>query len=192
MCGSKQPAKVELACGRRAFYHGQGSVQWIRQNIERTLLASDPQVAAAFKASLTGHLWLMKAGRKWIIEARQRLVPTLASVGVPNSFVAQALCVHDGFLHSSVPPYAIVGDVLNTGEGSWTNVGSYGGGLQFLVGTWNRAAARNRAVPYAGSLSEIAAQPPMVQILAMWEIVRQDGGSFREWPNTGRACGLPM
>lgn len=78
-----------------------------------------------------------------------------------------------------------------SGEGGWTTVNSYGGGMQFTLGTWNRAAALSHGlVPFASSGSAIALQPPGVQILAAWLIVTQDSGSWREWPNTSRACGL--
>lgn len=77
------------------------------------------------------------------------------------------------------------------GEAPWNLVNGYGGGMQFMLGTWNRAAALSHgAVPFARSNSDIAAQSPAVQILAAWLIVEQDHWSWREWPNTGRACGL--
>lgn len=83
------------------------------------------------------------------------------------------------------------GTAGGSGEGGWTAAGgSYGGGLQFTLSTWNRAAALSGgAVPFAASTWAIARQPPRVQLLAAFLIVRQDGGSWREWPQTSRACG---
>jgi hypothetical protein len=78
-----------------------------------------------------------------------------------------------------------------SGEAAWNEVNAYGGGLQFTLGTWNRAAGLSRgAVPYASSTSAIAAQPARTQIFAAYLIVRQDGWSWREWPQTSRACGF--
>lgn len=127
----------------------------------------------------------------------------------PPSFVAQALCVHSGWHWTTSrprrrarPEYHLFGhwwwrtwDVPDSwaggsGEASWDEVNSYGGGMQFTLGTWNRAAGLSRgAVPYASSNSAIARMPVATQIYASWLIVMQDG-SWREWPNTARACGL--
>lgn len=121
----------------------------------------------------------------------------------PTWFVEDALCVHSGshYTHTrqhGPPEYVLWGHgywrtwkTTGNGEGAWPTVNSYGGGLQFTLGTWNRAAGLSHgAVPVASSNSSIAAQPAAVQILAAWLIVTQDDGSWREWPNTSRACGL--
>ena len=128
----------------------------------------------------------------------------------PARFVDAALCVHSGWHYTSrrpIPPrdpdYLLFGhgfwrtwDVPDriaggSGEGGWGEVdGSYGGGLQFTLGTYNRAAALSRRmVPFAASTSAIAAQSPAVQILAAYLIVSEDR-SWREWPQTSRACDL--
>lgn len=72
-----------------------------------------------------------------------------------------------------------------SGEGPWAIVNGYGGGMQFTLGTWNRAGA-----PYARSTSDIASASPEEQIRRAYVIVIGDGGSWREWPRTSRACGL--
>lgn len=140
------------------------------------------------------------------------LAPTARSgtrTAPPTWFVEQALCVHSGWHYTShrirgrAPEYVLwqhgywrtwdVPDSIagGSGEGGWRTVNGYGGGLQFTLGTWNRAAAMSAgAVPFAMSQSSIAAQPPATQIYAAFLIVRQDGWSWREWPNTSRACGL--
>lgn len=135
-----------------------------------------------------------------------------ASYPLPRWFVPEALCVHSGWhwaparsraqrrraeyflagrawIKSWDVPDSIAG---GSGEGGWNATGGgYGGGLQFTLGTWNRAASLSGGrVSYAASESGIAAQPPAEQMYAALMIVRQDGGSWSEWPNTSRACGL--
>jgi hypothetical protein len=122
---------------------------------------------------------------------------------VPSWFVEQALCVHSGWHYTShrirgaAPGYVLWGhgywrtvDVPDyvaggSGEGSWSGVvgGLYGGGLSFMVGTWNAAGA-----PFVGSTSDIAAMPPSVQIEHAYRVVHRDH-SWAEWPQTARACG---
>lgn len=128
----------------------------------------------------------------------------------PVAFVEAALCVHSGWhytdhwIRGERPDYVLWGhhywrtwDVPDTkpggsGEAGWSKVNSYGGGMQFTLGTWNRAAGISHgAVPYESSNAGIAQQPPAVQILAAWLIVDgQDHGSWGEWPQTSVACGL--
>jgi hypothetical protein len=77
-----------------------------------------------------------------------------------------------------------------SGEGGWSTVNSYGGGLQFTLGTWNMAARASAGmVPYASSGATIAALPARVQILAAFFVVSRRG-SWADWPQTSRACGL--
>lgn len=132
-------------------------------------------------------------------------------LNLPAWFVPQALCVHSGWQWSSRRPsrgahaeYRLAGrwwfrtaDVPDgyaggSGEGGWGNVsGSYGGGMQFTLGTYNRAAGLSRGrLPYASSNAGIAALTPEQQMYAAYLIVEQDGGSWSEWPQTSRACGL--
>jgi hypothetical protein len=120
----------------------------------------------------------------------------------PATVIAAALCIHDGYHYAThwQPgthlTYTLYGHgfwrttkTWSNGEGSWTGtVGSlYGGGLSFTLGTWNRAGA-----PYASSVQAIAQASPTEQIRRLVLIVAGDGGSYREWPTTGRACNLPM
>ena len=132
-----------------------------------------------------------------------RLVP-------PTSFVEGALCVHAGWHYTSHrprpglrPDYWLFGHGYwrtwklpygtgSEGEGSWSGVvGSlYGGGMSFTVGTWNEAAGYSHgSVPRVSSTYSIARQPPSVQIVATWLIVRKRG-HWGDWPQTSRACGL--
>jgi hypothetical protein len=114
---------------------------------------------------------------------------------VPPSFYPQALCVHDGWHYRIVGPrrratYVFGGVRLartwktwSNGEGSWHVWDPpYANGFQFLLGTWERAG---------GAASTWRSASPREQVYRAWRIVHgQDGGSWREWPNTSRACGL--
>jgi hypothetical protein len=86
----------------------------------------------------------------------------------PHWWYLQAVCVHRGESHNwriVNPPYA--------------------GGFQFMLSTYNRVGGRD-----AGSLSDLASHIPNEQYFHAWLVWKQDGGSWREWPNTSRACGL--
>lgn len=125
---------------------------------------------------------------------------------VPASFYPQALCVHSGwhyrrawsrrdkrqagyrfgpfwFIRTWDVPDSIKG---GAGEGGWDAVSSsYGGGLQFMLGTWHRAGGSGK------SMSAIAGASPAEQIYRAYRIVHgQDHDRWGEWPNTSRACGL--
>jgi hypothetical protein len=132
---------------------------------------------------------------------------------IPAWFVPQALCVHSGWHWSphrqrpgQRPEYRIAGrwwfrtvDVPDSisggsGEGAWTAAsGLYGGGLQLMLGTYNRAAGLSHGrLPVLSSNAQVAALSPAAQMYAAYLIVRQDRGRWSEWPWTGRACGLPQ
>ena len=138
-------------------------------------------------------------------------VPTVARSGtyghVPSTFVVQALCVHAGRHYTAHRyPGARLQYVLygrgyylahqnyddmphgragNDGEGAWNATAdpSYGGGLSFMVGTWNSAGGSVR------STYDIARATPSEQIYRAYVVWKRDGGSWREWPQTSRACG---
>ena len=139
---------------------------------------------------------------------------------VPVAFMEAALCVHSGWHYKAArnwPERRALGrqygrgpdywqgtvafyrtvDVPDSraggsGEGAWNNVNSlYGGGLQFMLGTWNRAVALSGGVlRYARSHADISRMSWAEQVYGAYMIVSQDGGSWREWPTTGPACGL--
>lgn len=139
---------------------------------------------------------------------------------VPVSFMEAALCVHSGWHYQAArnwPERRALGrryghgpdywqgsvafyrtwDVPDSirggsGEGAWNNVNSlYGGGLQFMTGTWNRAAGlAHGKLRYAHSHADISRMTWAEQVYGALMIVTQDGGSWREWPETSVACGL--
>lgn len=88
----------------------------------------------------------------------------------PRWWLPQALCIH-------------------AHEGAWNAIGYvngravYGGGLQFLPGTWIRA----RGAPL--SVYGIAKTSPREQLFRAWIIYTLDGRSWREWGTAG-SCGL--
>lgn len=91
-------------------------------------------------------------------------------------FLRSALCIHRG--ESGDFHY---GPQAHRYRGSWNG---YYGGWQFTLGTWQRA---DRLL---GRHDDPQWSPPWVQLWHVYAIWRDDGGSFREWPNTSRACGL--
>ncbi len=125
---------------------------------------------------------------------------------VPPAFVEQALCVHAGrhytarWYPGARPQYALFGHVFYLthpgyddiphgpagadGEGPWSGVvgGLYGGGLSFMVGTWNHAGGAAR------STYDIARASVAEQIYRAFVVVTRDG-NWREWPQTSHACG---
>lgn len=82
----------------------------------------------------------------------------------PKTWLAGALCVHSGESgnwHIHNPPYA--------------------NGFQFMYSTW---------VSAGGLPSTWISASPLEQIYRAWIVWSRDGQSWREWPNTSRACGL--
>lgn len=125
--------------------------------------------------------------------------------GPPVALVEDGLCIHSGWHYShhrvrgEKPEYRLWGiwywrttDVPDgilggNGEGGWTATSDrrYGGGMSFTIGTWNRAGK-----PYAATTYDIAHSPPQEQLRRFIVIVEGDHGSFGEWPQTSRACGV--
>lgn len=155
--------------------------------------------------------WVLLFALVLTASANAQATPPAPPPGPPVSAVLNELCVHAGWHYTSIrqagrsPDYVLWGhgywhtyDVPDyvaggSGEGGWTATSnpSYGGGLSFMVGTWNRAAGLSHGVvPYVSSTYGIAGQPPRVQLLAMWLIVQQDHGGYGEWPQTSVACGI--
>ena len=95
----------------------------------------------------------------------------------PYWFVKDARCVHshEASAWKWTPDF-------HPGYSYWNK---YWTGLQFDKGTWQRANAllHSHVDPHTGNVRAI--------ILHAYAIVREDGGSWREWPNSARMCGLP-
>lgn len=83
------------------------------------------------------------------------------------------------------PPHYNEWLCIHGGEGAWNaNTGNgYYGGLQFSQSTWTR----NGGLRYA-SRADLAS--PLEQMWTAEGAWRESGGSFSQWPNTARACGL--
>jgi hypothetical protein len=114
-----------------------------------------------------------------VLRRQAQAAYTYKGTAVPALFYHQALCVHGG-------------------EGAWDAIGpkgaatkTFGGGLQFMLGTWNGAArASGGRVRVATSIYDIATRRPVEQIYAAYVIVVLEHDGWGQWPNTARACGL--
>ena len=84
------------------------------------------------------------------------------------------------------PPHYSEWLCIHGGEGAWTsNTGNgYYGGLQFAQSTWDRNGGQRFA-----SRADLAT--PLEQMWTAENAWQESGGSFSQWPNTARACGLP-
>ena len=104
----------------------------------------------------------------------------------PRPWLFQALCLHDGRLRDE---RGTIVRRVGHGEGAWNAVGyvrgvpTYGGGLQFMVATWQSVGGTE------ASVYGIAQASPREQLYRAWLVWRRDGNSWREW-GTARACGL--
>jgi hypothetical protein len=83
------------------------------------------------------------------------------------------------------PPHYSQWLCIHDGEGAWTsNTGNgYYGGLQFAQSTWDRNGGQRYA-----SRADLAS--PLEQMWVAENAWHESGGSFSQWPNTARACGL--
>ncbi len=82
------------------------------------------------------------------------------------------------------PPHYFQWLCIHGYEGAWNDPGSpYYGGLQFSHSTWER----NGGHKYA---SEADQATPLEQMWVAESAWRESGGSFSQWPNTARWCGL--
>lgn len=98
---------------------------------------------------------------------------------LPASFIRQALCVH----HYECATTWYYGPTRHTCGNPHAWSGFYGG-MQFTLGTWQRADALLHRHDHPVWSS------PRVQVAHAYVIVKQDGGSWREWPRSSRSCGL--
>lgn len=108
----------------------------------------------------------------------ESVVKSSKALRVPRSFRVRAICVHNHEEHWSWrwsprfhPHYSY-----------WNH---YYTGMQFAQSTWQRANG------LLHSHVRATTNNATVIIRHAYVIVRQDGGSWREWPNSARECGLP-
>jgi hypothetical protein len=84
----------------------------------------------------------------------------------------------------SLPPHFQQWLCIHRYEGAWNDTGApYYGGLQFSYSTWTR----NGGLRYA-STADLAT--PLEQMWIAENAWKESGGSFSQWPNTARYCGL--
>lgn len=108
------------------------------------------------------------------------VLPGTAKASVPDRFVRQAVCVHQHEEHWSwrwTPTF----------HPTYSYFNGYYTGMQFALSTWRRAnrLLHSHVSAYTNSKREV--------IRHAYAIVRQDGGSWREWRGTADVyCGLPV
>ena len=120
-----------------------------------------------------------------VVLATMLVLPAQAFAGrvrrhAPYWFVRQATCVHQHEEHWYWRWTPLFHPLYSYWNGYYT-------GMQFAGSTWYRAnrLLHRRDTPYTGD--------KRIVILHAWAIVRQDGGSWREWRGTAdRYCGLPV
>lgn len=165
MCSSKLPAKVELRCGKRAYYHGLGAVRWFHNHppflrqmhmtpVARMLAAEhfDAQMAAQLRG-LHDHLWLMRQGKKWMREARLRLRPPSpppSSYSVGHESLWE--CIHGGEGTDAYGTYTGYLQMTNPWEGH--------SGNWYAMGTGVYALAEQEYAAHGYSISWLEGQWP--------------------------------
>jgi hypothetical protein len=84
----------------------------------------------------------------------------------------------------TLPPHYSQWLCIHHYEGAWNDPNApYYGGLQFADSTWRRNGGL-RYAPYAHYAT------PLQQMWIAESAWRESGGSFSQWPNTARWCGL--
>lgn len=83
------------------------------------------------------------------------------------------------------PPHYSAWLCIHSHEGAWNaNTGNgFYGGLQFMDSTWRRNGGL-RYAPYAHLAT------PLEQMWVAENAWKESGGSFSQWPNTARMCGV--
>lgn len=148
--------------------------------------AADPPVAPATKVIRIAETHRGKTAQQWYTIAHRRMVDRdwlQKRLGVR---VRELLQMERRFhAEPTRPPHYDEWLCIHNGEGTWTsNTGNgYYGGLQFAQGTWDR----NGGQQYA-SRADLAT--PLQQMWTAENAWKESGGSFAQWPNTARACGL--
>ena len=124
--------------------------------------------------------------KEWYAIAQRRLVDRNWLQKRLGIRVRQLLAMQRRFkAQPTRPPHYNEWLCIHGGEGAWTsNTGNgYYGGLQFAQGTWDRNGGQRYA-----SRADLAS--PLEQMWIAENAWAESGGSFAQWPNTARACGL--
>jgi hypothetical protein len=100
--------------------------------------------------------------------------------------VRELLALHRRFKAApDRPPHYAEWMCIHGYEGAWNDPGApYYGGLQFAHSTWERNGG-HRYAPEANLAT------PLQQMWIAENAWAESGGSFSQWPNTARWCGLP-
>ena len=133
----------------------------------------------------TAEAWA-KAAHGWQATAARRARTAAWLQERLTKRVREVMALHSRFKAApNRPPHYDEWLCIHAGEGTWTsNTGNgYYGGLQFAQSTWDR----NGGQKYA-SRADLAS--PLEQMWTAENAWRESGGSFAQWPNTARACGL--
>jgi Transglycosylase-like domain len=128
---------------------------------------------------------LGRTAQQWYAIARHRLAERdwlQKRLGVR---VRQLIALSQRFkAEPNRPPHYYQWLCIHAGEGAWNDPNApYYGGLQFSSSTW----ARNGGHQYAPEADQATPLEQMWVAEAAW---RESGGSFAQWPNTARTCGL--
>ena len=102
--------------------------------------------------------------------ATARAAPMPRNWHAQRWWLAEAVCIHGH-------------------EGAWNSIGyvngvaTYGGGMQFMLSTWQSVGGSG------SSLADITVQSPREQLYRAWLVWQRDGGSWSEWGTRGM-CSL--
>lgn len=148
--------------------------------------AADPPSAPTVKVIRIVQTHRGKTAQQWYAIAHRRLVDRdwlQKRLGVR---MRELLALERRFkAEPNRPPHYAQWMCIHGFEGAWDDPNSpYYGGLQFSHSTWERNGGHRYA-------SEADQATPLQQMWIAENAWAESGGSFSQWPNTARYCGLP-
>jgi hypothetical protein len=148
--------------------------------------AADPPSAPTMKVVRVAQTHRGKTAQQWYAIAQRRLVDRdwlQKRLGVR---VRELLALERRFkAEPNRPPHYAQWLCIHGYEATWYDHNApYYGGLQFSHDTW----ARNGGHKYAPEADQAT---PLQQMWIAESAWAESGGSFSQWPNTARYCGLP-
>lgn len=150
---------------RRELHHAESYVRFLQNTrTGRYVTAFRHSKCFTVERWRRGRCFFFRNRERWHIKRINRLKLMIAPVLPPH--YNEWLCIH-GY------------------EGAWNaNTGNgFYGGLQFMQSTWER----NGGLKYAPR-ADMAT--PLQQMWTAENAWHESGGSFSQWPNTARYCGL--